>query len=66
MLRDFVRERAVFVALAAAALPGLAVSRVVVLGPFAVLAGLALIGTIGALIGERLSPDTCFDEEESA
>jgi hypothetical protein len=53
-------------ALGCVALLGLAVLLVAALGPFPVLAGLALIGTIGAVLAERFSPDPTPDEEESA
>jgi hypothetical protein len=53
-------------ALGCVALLGLAVWLIATLGLFPVLAGLALVGTIGALVAERLSPDPTPDEEESA
>lgn len=58
--------RTALAALGLATLLGLAVLLVLALGPFPVLAGLALFGTVGALIQERLSPETPTDEQESA
>jgi hypothetical protein len=58
--------RPLLAALAIVLLLGLAVQLVVILGPFPVLAGLALLGTLGALLGERFGADPGRDEEESA
>lgn len=58
--------RTLLAGLALVALLAVALLLVAALGPFPVLAGLALFGTIGALIQERLSPEARNDEQESA
>jgi hypothetical protein len=58
--------RTALAGVALAALLAALVLLIATIGPFPVFAGIALFGTIGALLQERLAPDAPTDEEESA